>query len=122
MERERRRAPWIDHAVGRRQDNVWSNQSSRTLANPSVASDIDLADSIPWRSALLDANAIIVSNDPRAQLPARGRRAERNDGNAKQSEQNATPRPGAVRCQSAVERLLHFSEALSDLAAVSSRR
>jgi hypothetical protein len=56
------------------------------LANPSVASDVDLADSIPRRPALLDANAIIVSNYARVQLPARGWRAEGSDGNAKQSE------------------------------------
>jgi hypothetical protein len=86
MERERCRAPWIDDAVGRRQDNVRGNESPRTLANPSVASDIDLADSIPRRPALLDANAIIVSNYARVQLPARGWRAEGSDGNAKQSE------------------------------------
>jgi hypothetical protein len=80
------------------------------LANPSVASDIDLADGIPRRPALLDANAIIVSNYARAQLPARGWRTEANDGNAKQSEQDATPRPGAVRCWSVVQRLLHVPD------------
>ena len=99
MERERCRAPWIDYAVGRRQHNVWGNQSPRTLANPPIASDIDLADSIPRRPALLDANAIVVSNDAGVQFPARGWRAEGNHGNAKQPEQNTTPRLGAVCCR-----------------------
>jgi hypothetical protein len=66
-------------------EGICSHLSSRsiagTLANASVASDIDLADSIPRRPVVLHANAIIVSNYSRVQhvLPTRGRRAERGE-------------------------------------------
>ena len=80
VQRNRRCLPVIDNAMGGGNNDVRRNERSAALSGRVEAADIDLADGIPRRAALLDENAMVLAEDGCVKLVVHGRCAQQRGG------------------------------------------
>lgn len=68
MERKGFAAPWVHHAMGRREDEIVGDESACASYGAPIAADIDLTDRSPRGAQVVNHASVVIAYDARLQV------------------------------------------------------